>query len=147
MGRRLGGDCIHRRPPRSLQPPRSTLLNLAELQAQLSAMPFHCALAFDTQDLFHVSLVMAIGYCMAYDAAVAAGMDAAVVALYEASCIKADSAIRREHRYHASRRQGDRSSCDGGGVLALGGILEGVGLGAVCVMSTSCRRSLPGLGG
>lgn len=56
-------------------------------------MPSHRAPAFDTQNLpTCLPLVTAIGHRMAYDAAVAAGVDPALVALYEVSCMKADAA-------------------------------------------------------
>ncbi|KAF7970718.1 hypothetical protein HWV62_23206 [Athelia sp. TMB] len=72
---------------------RHELSLFAELQAQLRAMPSHRAPDFDTQNLPScVPLVTAIGHRMAYDAAVSAGMDAGLLALYEVSCIKADAA-------------------------------------------------------
>lgn len=64
-----------------------------ELQKQLNSMPSHRSPQFERYNLpSSVSLVTAIGHRMAYDAAVDAKIDPALVDLYQTSCIKTDSA-------------------------------------------------------
>lgn len=56
-------------------------------------MPSHRSPEFDRYNLPHsVQLVTAIGHRMAYDAAIDAKVDPALVELYQISCIKTDSA-------------------------------------------------------
>lgn len=64
-----------------------------ELRALISIMPHHYSPAFDRSILPEcMNLIQAIGHRMAYDAAIARGMDPALIELYVASCIKLDSA-------------------------------------------------------
>lgn len=64
-----------------------------ELQQQLQSMPSHRSPEFERYNLPHcLSLVTAIGHRMAYDAAVEAKVDSALIDLYVVSCMKTDSA-------------------------------------------------------
>lgn len=69
-----------------------------ELQKQLKTMRSHRSPEFDKQNLpMCLPLVMAIGQRMAYESAVAANVDRALVDLYEVSCIKTDAAWYTEN--------------------------------------------------
>ncbi|TFY55180.1 hypothetical protein EVJ58_g8413 [Rhodofomes roseus] len=66
---------------------------LEELRGQLANMKHHRSPDFDRLILPEcVNLVQAIGHRMAYDAAVAAGVESGLIDLYVASCIKLDAA-------------------------------------------------------
>ncbi|KZP05915.1 acyl-CoA dehydrogenase NM domain-like protein [Athelia psychrophila] len=69
-----------------------------ELQKQLKTMRSHRSPEFDKQNLpMCLPLVMAIGQRMAYESAVAAHVDHALLDLYEVSCIKSDVAWYTEN--------------------------------------------------
>ncbi|CCM04077.1 uncharacterized protein FIBRA_06236 [Fibroporia radiculosa] len=78
----------------------------AELREMMSGMPHHRSSEFDRAVLPECAdLVQAIGHRMAYDAAVAAGVETDMVDLYVASCLKLDPAWYVENAGVARRKQ------------------------------------------
>lgn len=71
---------------------------LNELQALLAGMGSHRSATFDQVILPEcMNFVLAIGHRMAYDAAVAAGVDQCLIDLYVASALKVDTAWYTEN--------------------------------------------------
>ncbi|THH16516.1 hypothetical protein EW146_g4131 [Bondarzewia mesenterica] len=79
-----------------------------ELRGLLAGMRHHRSADFDLYILPEcLSLIQAIGHRMVYDAAVAANLDACLVDLYVASCVKLDSAWYVEKLGVSRRAQRD----------------------------------------